>query len=255
MSFSALAEASEKLRNALRVSTGQILIAEVSLEPPGNDPDEAAFIKLVLWGFVLWYEACQPTGRYLMSIVRNASPEHHKAASRAFQDVQNLRTFQTHNLLSSNASDQYKLSQAKAWLAQNGGPERDWGRCLNKLCSDLTLAFNMLYNHWIIVTSSPEDAVAAIKGLISALEREWEPHLFDSMIEEAASTLGLLDFNPVKYRGTRLDEWRKITDLFLDRTGAEAAVRRAIYQEMSMKFGAASPPSLAEVALEQSKVF
>jgi hypothetical protein len=241
MSFGALAQSAERLRAALHASTGKNLVAEVSLAPPAEHRGEAAFVRSILWGYVLWFEACQPAGRYLMNIVRNSSPEDQKAASRAFQDVQNLRTFHAHNLLPSSKSDQYTLNQAKAWLAQNGGAERDWDRCTSKLCSDLTAALDIICTHWSTVTASPEDAVTAIHGLTDALEREWEPHLFDHMIEEAAISLGLADFDPVKYRGTRIDDWRKITGFFLDRTSAEAAVRRAIQQEMTMKFGTASP--------------
>lgn len=240
MSFQALEQSAERLRTALHASTGKNLVTEVSLAPPTGDLGEAAFIRSILWGYVLWFEACQPAGRYLMNIVRNSSPEDQKAASRAFQDVQNLRTFHAHNLLPSSKKDQYTLSQAKAWLAQNGGTERDWGRCTIKLCSDLAAALDILCTHWNTVTASPEDAIAAIQGLTDALEREWEPHLFDHMIEEAATALGLSDFDPVKYRSTRLEDWRIITGFFLDRTSAEAAVRRAIQQEMTMKFGAAS---------------
>ncbi len=240
MSFEALAQAAERLRTALHTSTRRDLVAKVSLEAPGNDGGEAAFIKSVLWGYVLWFEACQPAGRYLMNIVRNSSPEEQKTASRAFQDVQNLRTFQAHNLLPSSTSDQYKSNQAKAWLVQNGGAERDWDRCTTKLCSDLAVALDIVCSHWSRVISSPEDAVTAVRGLIDALEREWEPHVFDAMVEEVAISLGLLDFDPVKYRGVRLDDWRKITEFFSDRTSAEAALRRAVKQEMVIKFGTSS---------------
>ena len=227
-----------RLRAALHASTGKHLVAEVSLEAPGEGQGEAAFIKSVLWGYVLWFEACQPAGRYLMNIVRNSSPEEHKAASRAFQDLQDLRTFHAHNLLPSSKEDQYKLNQAKAWLVQNGGAAHDWDRCTYKLCSGLTAALDVLCSHWNLLTASPEDAVTAIRTLINSLEREWEPHLFDRMIEEVATSLKLSDFDPVKYRKTRLEDWRKITDFFLDRTSAEAALRRAIHQEMAIKFGA-----------------
>lgn len=240
MSFEALAQSAERLRAALHASTGKHLVAEVSLEAPGEDRGQAAFIKSILWGYVLWFEACQPAGRYLMNIVRNSSPEDQKAASRAFQDLQNLRTFHAHNLLPSSKNDQYTLNQAKAWLAQNGGTECDWDRCTAKLCSGLAAALDILSNHWNRVTASPEDAVTAIQALIGALDREWEPYLFDRIIEEVATALGLSDFDPVKYRRTRLDDWRKITEFFLDRTSAEAALRRAIHQEMAIKFGAAS---------------
>lgn len=239
MSFEALAQSAEKLRSALYASTGKHLVAEVSLNTPSDDRGEAAFIKAVLWGYVLWFEACQPAGRYLMNIVRNASAEDQKVASRAFQDLQNLRTFYAHNLIQSSKNDQYKLNQAKAWLAQNSGADGDWDRCTNSLCSGLVAALDILYNHWNRVSSSPEDAVNAIQALISALEREWEPHLFDCIIEEVAESLSLPDFDPVKYRDSRLPDWRKITEFFTDRKSAEVAIRRAIHQEMALKFGAA----------------
>lgn len=240
MSFSVLAQSAERLKVALHASTGKHLVTEVSLEAPSADRGEAAFIKSVLWGYVLWFESCQPAGRFLMNIVRNSSAEDQKTASRAFQDLQHLRTFHAHNLLPANKNDQYKLNQAKAWLAQNGGAERDWDRCTVKLCSDLAAAFDILCTHWNRVTAYPEDADTAIQALIGALDRDWEPHLFDRLVEEVATSLGLSDFDPVKYRGTRIDDWRKITEFFLDRTSAEAALRRAIHQEMAIKFGAPS---------------
>ncbi|AEO47255.1 hypothetical protein [Rhodospirillum rubrum] len=239
MSFEALIQSADRLKATLHASTGRHLLADVSLDAPGDSQGEAAFIRSVLWCYVLWFEAFQPAGRYLMNIVRNSSPEDQKAASRAFQDVQNLRTFHTHNLLPSSKSDQHKLNQAKAWLAQNGGTESDWDRCTLKLCSGLTAALDILHVHWNRVTASPEDAFTAIQMLIDALEREWEPHLFDHTIEEAAMSLGLSGFDVVKYRGTRLEDWRGITGLFLDRKSAENAVRRVIYQEMAIKFGPA----------------
>ena len=240
MSFEALASSVLKLKTELRTATGQDLIADVSLGLPSDEErGEAAFIKSVLWGYVLWFEACQPAGRYLMSIVRNSSPDDHRAAAKAFQDVQNLRTFHTHNLLPSNRSDQYKLTQAKIWLVENGGAEEEWDRCAAKLCNELSVAIEILSSHWGRVTASSEDAPTATRGLIDALNRDWEPHLFDRMIEDVAMSLGLPDLNPVKYRSDRLEDWRKITDLFSDRTSAEAAVRRAIQQEMAMRFGAA----------------
>jgi len=173
-----------------------------------------------------------------MNIVRNSSVEDQKAASRAFQDLQNLRTFHAHNLLPSRKGDEYKLNQAKAWLAQNGGADLDWGRCTDSLCLGLAAALDILRKHWSRVTSSSEDAVIAVQTIFEALEREWEPHLFDGMIEDVAKSLSLPDFDTVKYRDSRLQDWRKITELFLDRTSAEAAVRRAIFQEMEQKFGA-----------------
>src|SRR5688500_9521970 len=49
MSFEALAQSAERLRAALHASTGRNLVAAVSLEAPGNDQDEAAFLRLIQW--------------------------------------------------------------------------------------------------------------------------------------------------------------------------------------------------------------
>lgn len=240
MSFEALARSAEKLRIALHSSTGRHLIAEVSLEAPNHSQGEAAFIKSVLWCYALWFEACQPAGRYLTNIVRNSEPEEHKTASRAFRDVQNLRTFHAHNLLPHDKNDEYKLNQAKAWLSQNGGAERDWDGCTVKLCSGLATAVDILCAHWNRVTASPEDASTAIQGLLDELDRNWEPHTYDNIIVEFADMLGLSDIDPVKYRNARIKDWQEIAKFFLDRTSAEAALRRTIHQEMKVKFGTAS---------------
>jgi hypothetical protein len=210
----------------------------VSLDLPNGDDGEAAFLKLVLWSYVLWFEACQPVGRHLMSIVRNSSPEDQKVAARAFQDIQNLRTFHAHNLRESSTGDQHKLSQAKAWLVENGAAKQDWAACVAKLTASLITALNILCNHWSRLMESPEDAPTAVQALTEALERNWEPYLFDGIVDDVAATLALTDFDAVKYRTVRLDDWRKASELFQDRTSAEAALRRMIHQELLAKFGA-----------------
>jgi len=102
----------------------------------------------------------------------------------------------------------------------------------------LASALDILYAHWNRITASSEDAGTATQSLLDALEGEWEPHIFDRMIEEIAASLGLSDFDPVKYRVSRLEDWRKTAEFFSDRMSAEAALRRVIHQEMAMKFGA-----------------
>ena len=238
MDFEALTESVERLRAVLYEATGKDLIENVSLDLPGDDDDEAAFLKLLLWSYVLWFEACQPVGRHLMSIVRNSSPDDQKVAARTFLDIQNLRTFHAHNLRESNAGDQHKINQAKAWLVGNGAAKQNWEACLEKLTSSLIAALNILRAHWGRLMESPEDALAAVQALNEALERNWEPYLFDSIVDEIASTLALTDFDAVKYRNLRLEDWRKAAELFQDRMSAEAALRRMIRQELLAKFGA-----------------
>jgi hypothetical protein len=237
MSFASLNQAAERLRKSLRVATGIDLIDSVSLEAPQDDASEISFHKSILWGYAFWYEACQPAGRHLLNIVRNTSRESYSLANRAFLDVQNLRTFKAHNLSLASKSDQYKLTQAKVWLAQNRAAESDWGFCINSLCEALARALNILCDRWEVLVNSSEDAESAIQDLIGAINREWPAHLFDRIIEDASALLDLPDLDSAAYRKMRLDDWRRITDLFTERVSAEAAVKRAIIQELTMKFG------------------
>jgi hypothetical protein len=109
------------------------------------------------------------------------------------------------------------------------------------MSSDLKCAIDSLHKHWNVLVESPEDKAAGIQGLINALEREWEPHWFDRIVDEVAISIGLSNFDAVRYREFRLNDWQRITGFFLDRASASAAVRRAIQQEMETKFGMAAP--------------
>lgn len=205
---------------------------------PGEGQTEADFIKTILWSYVLWFEACQPVGRFLMLIVRNTSPENHKSASRAFLNLNNLRTSHAHNLLQTSKSDQRKLEQARTWLASNGGNEADWARCTSILSAELAAAIDVIREHWQKIMQSGEDREAAILSPTDTIEREWEPHVVDAIVSDVATSIGLESLDVVRYRSGGLDEWRKAVELFSDRESAEAALRRIIRQEMVAKFGA-----------------
>jgi hypothetical protein len=239
MSFAELSRAADRLRSSLKSSTGRDLITPVSLETPSNDTMEISFHKAVLWGYAFWFEACQPAGRYLLNVVRNTSPTDHKLASRAFTDVQNLRTSKTHNLNPTDKGDRHKLNQAEVWLIQNGGQLGDWGACTTSLCNSLASALNILADRWESIILSDEDAKIGVQELLFVIDHEWPAHLFDRMVEEAAAHLHLTDLDPVAYRKGRLMDWRTITEVFSDRMSAETAIRRAILQELSLKFGPA----------------
>jgi hypothetical protein len=238
MSFPSLTEAADRLRTLLQTTTGRDLIDIISLDAPENDETELSFHKAVMWGYVFWYEACQPAGRHILNIIRNTSQDGYKNANRAFLDVQNLRTFKAHNLLINSKSDQYKLTQSKAWLAQNGANNGDWHSCTRSICNSLSAAINLICDTWETMISCPEDAEVAVQDLLNVIDREWPGHLFDNMIEEASASIGLSDIDAVTYRNGRLNDWRAITELFAERVSAEAAVKRAILQELTLKFGA-----------------
>jgi len=82
-----------------------------------------------------------------------------------------------------------------------------------------------------------EDAKNAIEGLIKTLDREWAPHVFDSMVKASVSELGLAGLDVAKYRESRLGRWRELATLFESGETADKAVRAAIRRELEQLFG------------------
>lgn len=79
-------------------------------------------------------------------------------------------------------------------------------------------------------------------GLVEAVNRQWPAHLFDRMLEDAATELGILGMDYPVYRGMRIDDWKKLAECFQSREHAEMALRRAIRIDLGAKFGSPSPP-------------
>jgi len=70
-----------------------------------------------------------------------------------------------------------------------------------------------------------------------SIERTWEAHNFDRIIEDAAEKIGIKGFDVKKYREGRIKEWRDSVSLFANRTDAEHAMSRLIRAELKAKFG------------------
>jgi hypothetical protein len=87
------------------------------------------------------------------------------------------------------------------------------------------------------LTSEKEDAATAVTDLMIAVDREWPPHVFDRMIESAASNIGLSGLDYLRYRESRLERWRELTGFFEGREHAETALNAAIRQELEELFG------------------
>jgi hypothetical protein len=133
--------------------------------------------------------------------------------------VNNLRSVRVHNLSPENKRDDYKKRQAHIWLIRNGGEPPDWSNCCRSLSSEVSLAIRQLTKKWVQVTANKEDAGSVVSELMIAIDREWPPHAFDRMIEDAASDIGLSGLDCVKYRESRLDRWRELTGFFEGREG------------------------------------
>ena len=243
MSFIEIKDVCDQFRSLLLAATGRELIDLISVDEPLEPYDELHFIKLVSWCYVCLFEASQPAARYILSLLRTASPEDHRQVNSAFEHVNNLRTVRAHNLLPQNKRDDYKKRQAHIWLIQNGGDPPDWASCCDSLSREVTSAVERLVRKWIEVTSSADDAASIVDQLLIVVDREWPPLVFDRIVEAAAAEIGLLGLDYVKYRESRLDRWREVVGYFETREHAETAISSAIRAELGQLFGTRPRPT------------
>ena len=225
MKFSDLKSTCHGYRALLHNSTGRELVSAISVAEPDEPQDELHFIKLVAWCYVFVFEASQPATKFIASLLRASNPEEHRAVSLAFENVNNLRTVRVHNLLPTSKGDDYKKRQAHIWLVRNGGNSPDWVNCCGSLCREVILAVERLMHKWTQATKNVDDAAAIVGELIVTIDRDWPPHLFDRIVEGAATDIGLSGFDHVKYRDSRLERWRELVSFFETREQAEISDR------------------------------
>jgi hypothetical protein len=213
------------------------LIDTISVDEPNDPEDELHFVKLVTWCYVFIFEASQPATRFILALLRVASPDQHKNAKVAFEIVNVLRTARVHNLLPSSKGGDFKQRQARIWLTQNGGDPFSWPTCCQALSDAVAISIGHLIERWRAIVGNKEDSARVIADLIMTIDREWPPHAFDRMIENAAIEIGLSGLDFVKYRETRLAKWRELAGFFESREHAEVAMNSAIRSELEQLFG------------------
>ncbi|RQN33690.1 hypothetical protein [Paraburkholderia tropica] len=238
MNFSQVCQAADELRQLLNTSTGRTMVDQVTIEIPKLPEDELHFVRLVTWAYAFIYEAGQPAFNELKRLVKvSQSPKASECAATQ-SIVQCLRTNIAHNLPGATGTDEKQRRQAKAWYLEHGkGYPPDWQESNRALCDSLLGWITEYKTAWERAIQDSEDRKNAIASLIAAVENEWPPHLFDRMVEDAATRLGLDGLNATDYRKDRFEGWRKMARCFEKREFAEVAMRRLIHKELQAHFG------------------
>lgn len=109
MTFAALQEVHRQLGLRLRAYGGDAALPEVTVSLPIHDNDELAFVRLVVWCYVLVNES----GRVALRFLRDLPPLN---GAELLPEAGNLRTWATHNLLPDKEADRKKLIQSWQWL-------------------------------------------------------------------------------------------------------------------------------------------
>ena len=230
MPFAELNAAVAELRRSLRSFVGETALAEIYIRPPARENDEASFMRLVNWSYVLLYEVGRITVPYLMKLpgVTVHSVERLQEGRRVVHD---LRTWSSHNIGFSSERDAAISKRVSVWfLAQCKATEpRDedaWRLCFEKLCSEV----GMIVEHCqtaLASVAADVDEEGAIEELRRRLDRSWPPDRFDEIVADTCTRLGV-SLDVPGFRDQRLAKWRDFLATVPDADDPQGAITRLI---------------------------
>ena len=215
-------------------------ISAVSLADPTPPINESYFKDTILWCYVFFRE----TGRiipYSRKLLRVHNTQAHERFQQLVKVIDAARTTYVHNLTEDSPSDQKIKRDFEIWILSNCHIERDWSVLSTAVIADATIVISKIEKTWRRLSENMIDR----KNLRHDYEQEkltsWEAHKFDSIVNDIAEELSLVEFDSTKFRkeGSRLERWRKLASCFGSRAAAEVAIKRVIRQEIFNLFGAA----------------
>ena len=213
MSFGALNVAYTELRDALRANVSVHALGDLNIRPPSGFADEASFLRLTAWCFSLLFEVGRYSVPFLLDLNTNAAAatasETHKASRR---NVQQLRTFMSHNLGFEEGHDMAIRREVSEWFVQTCGSAfpasaDHWSKCFTRLAEDVCGVIRHCSEQLSFVLASPEDRELIIEELRRRLRRALQPHEFDQMVEDSAARLGQR-INARAFRQSRISGWQ-----------------------------------------------
>lgn len=246
MTFADFNVAFSDLRDGLRAQVGPKAIGDLNIRPPAGDAEEASFLRLISWCFVLLFEAGRISIPFLLDLnfpeMANGDAERHK---RARAMVQNLRTFQSHNLGFDDGHDLDIRKAVSDWFVETCKviyptlPE-EWRACFQRLCKDVHALLAHCSAILSIVAATSEDRDLIFPDLLRRLDRDWEAHQFDRMIEDSAARLGE-KVNIRSFRDRRIGDWRKYLSILPDDQDPVVEMERLIDGEIANHFRSQLP--------------
>lgn len=206
MTFATLHSKWNTLRRRLAAHVKPAL-SEITVEVPRGDADELSFIRLVAWGYVMLNE----TARVPLSFLKALPPWSMPAS--ILPHVGALRTSMSHNLAFDSTHDVKTMRIASDWYAKSCGvgtpiSNNHWQACFKALLTELSDVLELSIQACDQL-SNPTDGKRLVAELQFRLDREWPGHCFDRYVDHAVEKFGY-GLEPVKVRGFRLTEWRKV---------------------------------------------
>lgn len=234
MRFIELNAAAAGLRHSLRNYVGENALNEIYVRPPAGEDDEASFMRLVNWTYVLLFEAGRVAIPYLMKL-QGGTAIPLSAIEEARVVVHDLRTWISHNVGFSSEREAAISRRVSQWflsLCNTAAPENAhaWRICFNGLCREVGKIVKHCQSALELIVRD-EDDMDAIDDLKRRVERSWSTDRLDALVRDICVRLSLRIDVP-KFRNSRFSEWRKFLDTVPEEDDPERAVIRIIERDL-----------------------
>lgn len=232
-----------QLRRTLRTFLGDDALDDISLQSPmGND--EASFLRLIAWSYVLVFEAGRITIPYLTKLPSrvNRSQAELKATCTLIHD---LRTWSFHNLSFNDKRGLGVSKRTTMWFIGNSGtlPPSDvsgWQKCYESLCGEVILLVAHCKSAVEVVLADAEARDRTIADLSRRLARNWPAHKYDQLLSEVLARIGQRLDIP-RFRQARFEKWRAYLETIPEGDDPLTLVVRMIERDVLDHFGSVLP--------------
>ena len=231
------------LRRSLRTFVGERALQEITIQDPVSD-DEASFLRLVAWSYVLVFEAGRIAIPFLIKLPSSLDSPKSKLESTC-DLVHDLRTWSFHNL-SFTRERELKISRRTTlWFIEKSGSSppssiEGWGTCFASLCADVCSIVRHCKGALESVLSTPEDKATTIDDLKRRVDRNWPAYKFDEVLTDAVTRIGQT-LNVPNFRQNRLAKWRAYLEAIPENDDPHALIVRFIERDVLDHFEAVLP--------------
>ena len=233
--FSTLNAAVADLRNLLSSCVGSEALSDISVRLPSGKNDEASFLRLINWSYVLIFEAGRVAIPYLLEF-RKRDCDSPYDPQVACERVRSLRTWISHNMFLENDRDLKLSRNVHRWFHNTCGvspPQTacQWENCCHTLCAEVIKVIEccqVATNH---ILSLDDDGQETIADLRRRIQKVWPAYEFDKLVNDAAIRIGL-KINVKTFRERRLNKWREFVEYIPESDNPEGQVIRMIERDL-----------------------
>jgi hypothetical protein len=248
LNFAALNSAVTDLRNGLCAQVSDNAMMSVNSRPPTGTSDEASFLRLTTWCYILIFEAGRIGIRYLLKVPPPLG-DHARSVSaeKTCNNVNLLRTWFFHNL----NFDDVKRKEVSSWfLAEckviSPTDKAHWKVCIKALCKEVIELVSYCNEIVSGIAASQDDKDVFFEDLKIRIERNWPAHEFDKLVSDAASHIGE-SLDVVKFRNAKIPTWRNYLEQQPEDADLKREATRIIERDVHDHFRSILPVTTPEI--------